>query len=114
MRGADSAARDGGDGMSQHPLFPKPPVVTAVIDVVVTQDHIDRAAADGLHPVALAVIDAVPGADFADIVRDGAYACAGGDVMMLRFDRDGAEYTRACDGHKAVSPVTFKAQVIKP
>jgi len=100
--------------MSQHPLFPKPPVVTAVITIAVTQDHIDRAAADGHDPVALAVIDAMPGTEDADIIRDGAYAWSGDDVTLLRFDAAGTGFTEACDHHLAVSPVTFQAEVIQP
>ena len=100
--------------MSQHPLFPKPAVVTAVITVNVTQDHIDRAASEGLHPVSLAVIDALPGTEDADVIRDGAYAWCGDDVTLLRFDPAGAVFTEACDHHLALSPVTFQAEVIQP
>ena len=100
--------------MSQHPLFPDPPAVTARVTVNVTQEHIDQAAAKGLHPVALAILDTGSGIDYADVIRDGAYACAGGDVMMLRFDRDGCAFVRACDHHEKVSPVTFTAEVVQP
>ena len=100
--------------MSQHPLFPDPPVVTARVTVNVTQEHIDRAEAEGLHPVSLAVIDAIPGTEDADIIRDGAYAWTGDEVTLLRFDRDGTAFVRACDGHEKVSPVTFTAEVVKP
>jgi hypothetical protein len=100
--------------MSQHPLFAKPAVVTAVITVNVTQDHIDRAESEGLHPVSLAVIDAFPGTEDADVIRDGAYAWHGDEVTFLRFGRDGTAFVHACDGHSAVSPVTFTAEVIKP
>lgn len=100
--------------MSQHPLFPDPPVVAAVVTVTVTQEHIDRAEAEGLHPVSLAVIDAIPGTEDADVIRDGVYAWTGDEVTLLRFDGDGTAFTMARDHHLAVSPVTFKAQVIKP
>src|SRR5580700_11377685 len=99
--------------MNQHPLFPDPPVVTAVITVNVTQDHIDRAASEGLHPVSLAVIDALPGTEDADVIRDGAYAWKGDECTLLRFGRDGTAFVYRCDGHEAgLSPVTFKAEVI--
>lgn len=100
--------------MSQHPLFPDPPAVTATVTVIVTQEHIDRAAAEDLHPVALAVIDALPGTEDADVIRDGAYAWHGNEVRLLRFGRDGTEFVSACDGQKPVSPVVFTAEVIKP
>jgi hypothetical protein len=100
--------------MSQHPLFPDPPVVTATVTVNVTQEHIDRADAEDLHPVSLAVLDALPGTEDADIIRDGAYAWKGAEVTLLRFDRDGTAFVYACDGHEQVSPVTFQAEVIQP
>jgi hypothetical protein len=100
--------------MSQHPLFPDPPVVTAVVTVNVTQEHIDRAAATGRHPVTLAVIGVMPGTEDVDVTRDAAYAWKGADVTLLRLDRDGIAFVKACDSGKAVSPVTFKAEVIKP
>jgi hypothetical protein len=100
--------------MSQHPLFPDPPVVTATVTVTVTQEHIDRATAEGLHPVSLALLNAVPGTEDADVINDGAYLWTGNDVTLLRFDRDGTAFVRACDHHEAVSPVTFQAEVIKP
>ena len=100
--------------MSQHPLFPDPPAVTARVTVNVTQEHLDRAAAEDLHPVSLAVIDAIPGTEDADVIRDGAYAWRGTEVTLLRFGRDGTEFVSACDGHEKVSPVTFSAEVIKP
>lgn len=100
--------------MSQHPLFGNPPAVTARVTVNVTQEHIDRAAAEGLHAVSVALLAAVPGTEDTDVIRDGAYLWTGNDVTLLRFDRDGTEFTRACDHHEAVSPVTFRAQVIKP
>ena len=100
--------------MSQHPLFPDPPVVAATITVTVTQEHIDRAEAEGLHPVSLAVIDALPGTQDADIIRDGAYAWTRDEMKVLRLDRDEAAFVYACDGHLKVSPVTFTAEVVKP
>jgi hypothetical protein len=100
--------------VTQHPLFPDPPSVTAVVTVNVTQEHLDKADAEGLHPVSYAVIDAVPGTEDADVVSEGAYAWRGDDVTFLRFDRDGITFTAACDHHEAVSPVTFTAEVIKP
>jgi hypothetical protein len=100
--------------MSQHPLFPDPPVVTATVTVNVTQEHLDRADSEGLHPVSLAVVDALPGTEDADIIRDGAYAWKGNEVTLLRFDRDGTAFVHACDGHEKASPVTFKAEVIQP
>lgn len=100
--------------MSQHPLFPDPPVVAAVVTVNVTQKHVDRAAAEDLHPVALAVLEALPGTEDVDVIRDGAYAWTGLEVTLLRFDAAGVEFARACDRHEAVSPVTFRAEVIRP
>lgn len=100
--------------MSQHPLFAKPAVVTATVTVNVTQEHIDQAAAEGLHPVSLAVIDAIPGTEDADVIRDGAYAWSGDDVTLLRFSPPGVAFISACDGRGAVSPVTFTAEVVKP
>jgi hypothetical protein len=100
--------------MSQHPLFPDPPVVTATVTVNVTQEHIDRADSEGLHAVSLAVMDALPGTEDADIIRDGAYAWKGNEVTLLRFDRDGTAFVYACDGHEKVSPATFQAEVIQP
>lgn len=100
--------------MGQHPLFPDPPAVTAVVTVNVTQEHIDRAELADLHPVSLAVIDAVPGTEDVDMIRDGAYAWRGDEVTLLRFGRDGIAFVKACGGHEAVSPVTFQAEVIKP
>jgi hypothetical protein len=100
--------------VTQHPLFPDPPVVTAVVTVSVTQEHIDRAEAEGIHPVSLAILDAVPGTEDADVINEGAYLWIGDDVTFLRFGRDGIAFTRACDHHEAVSPVTFTAEVIKP
>ena len=100
--------------MAQHPLFPDPPAVAATITVAVTQEHIDRAASEGTHPVSLAVIDALPGTQDADIIRDGAYAWTGDEMKVLRLDRDGVAFVYACDGHLKVSPCTFTAEVIKP
>lgn len=99
--------------MSQHPLFPDPPVVTAVVTVNVTQEHIDRAEAEGLHPVSLAVIDAVPGTGDADVIRDGAYAWCGDEVTFLRFGPDGIAFLSTL-AMSSGSPVTFTAEVIKP
>lgn len=101
--------------MNQRSLFPELPAVAAVVTVNVTQEHIDRAAAEWLHPVSLAILDAVPGTEDADVARDGAYLWTGNDVTWLRFDRDGTAFVSACDGHQAgLSPVTFTAEVIKP
>ena len=100
--------------MSQHPLFPDPPVVTATVTVNVTQEHIDKAAAEDLNPVSLAILDAAPGTEDVDVIRTGAYAWTGGEVTLLRFDRDGIAFVSACDGHEVLSPVTFKAEVIGP
>lgn len=101
--------------MSQHPLFPDPPVVTATVTVNVTQEHIDRADAEAVEPVAFALRDAFPDASFIEIIRDGAYAWTGNEVSLLRFDRDGTAFVSACGNPlEAVSPVTFQAEVIKP
>ena len=67
-----------------------------------------------MHPVSLAVLDALPGTEDADIIRLGAYAWTGDDVTLLRFDHDGIAFVGACDGHEKVSPVTFTAEVIRP
>lgn len=101
--------------MTQHPLFPDPPAVTATVTVNVTQEHLDRAAAEGLHPVALAVIGAVPGTEEVDVTYGGAYVAGGNDVTWLRFDRDGTAFVSACNGDRSeLSPVTFQAEVIRP
>lgn len=100
--------------MNQPPLFPMPPVVAAVITVNVTQAHIDQAYADDTHPVSLAVLDAMPGTEDADVIALGAYVWTGHEMQLLRFDHDGIAFVRACDGHEAVSPLSFTAEVIKP
>ena len=101
--------------MSQHPLFGKPAVVTGTVTVNVTQEHIDRAAAETVEPVFFAIRDALPGTGRVDVIRDGAYAWTGNEVSLLRFDRDGTAFVSACGNSlAAVSPVTFTAEVIKP
>ena len=100
--------------MSQHPLFPDPPAVTARVTVNVTQEHIDRAAATGWEPVALAILDVMPGTEDVNVTRDAAYAWCGAEVTLLRFDPEGIAFVMACDHHLAVSPVTFTAEVVKP
>ena len=99
--------------MSQHPLFAKPAVVSAVVTVNVTQEHIDRADAEGLHPVSLAILDAMPGTDDADVIRDGAYTWTGDEVTFLRFGPDGIAFLSTL-AMSPGSPVTFTAEVIKP
>ena len=80
-------------------------------EIPVTRENITEGYEAGVHPVALAIRDAMPRFADVDIMPRGALCWAGEDVTTLRFDQLGAEYVTACDLHMQREPFTLTAEV---
>lgn len=85
---------------------------TTTVTITVTQEHIDKGRAGDMHPVALAILAALPHFQDADIIVTGAVGWDDGMPVALRFDAEGQGFVLACDYGEDVKPFSFTATVI--
>lgn len=78
--------------------------------ITVTEEHISRGYAKGIHPVSLAVLDALPGFEDVDILVDRAICWVGVRSTDLLFDKAGQWIVSECDQRTAAGPFEFRAK----
>lgn len=80
-------------------------------EIPVTREHLQEGYEAGVHPIALAIDDAMPGFGHVEIMLRGALCWTGEDVTTLRFSALSAEYITACDIRMQREPFTLTAEV---
>lgn len=79
----------------------------AAAALAVTDEHLSLARAAGTHPVAHAILSAMPGFDHVDVWADRAVCWAGVTSVDLLFSEEGRGYVLAWEYREPVGPFTF-------